>query len=143
MRRALAVTSGNFVAHAHLGAALLERGRVEEAAAHWRESLRLRPDHLTAVNNLAWLLATHPDARQRDPQEALALAERAARLAPGDPAVLDTLGAALAAAGRFAEAERAAHRAAERARETGQLALAADALRRAALYRDRQAYLEE
>jgi tetratricopeptide (TPR) repeat protein len=140
MRRALAVTRGNFVAHAHLGSALLERGEVAEAAAHWRESVRLRPDHVTAVNNLAWLLATHPDPRHRDPREALALAERAVALAPDDPAVLDTLGAALAASGRFAAAEGAAQRAAERAREAGRLALAADALRRAALYRSGQAY---
>jgi tetratricopeptide (TPR) repeat protein len=143
MRRALAVTSGNFVAHAHLGSALLERGQVAEAVAHWRESVRLRPDHLTAVNNLAWLLATHPDPRQRHPEEALALAQRAARLAPADPAVLDTLGAALATAGHFAEAARAAQRAAELARETGRPQLAADAERRAALYRGGQAYLEE
>jgi uncharacterized protein HemY len=92
------------------------------------------------VNNLAWLLATHPDPRHRDPREALALAERAVALAPDDPAVLDTLGAALAASGRFAAAEGAAQRAAERAREAGRLALAADALRRAALYRSGQAY---
>lgn len=36
-RHALAVTRDNFIAHAHLGDALLASGRAEEAARHWEE----------------------------------------------------------------------------------------------------------
>ena len=67
------------------------------------------------MNNLAWLLATSRDASLRDPERALELALRARTLAAKPDAasdrehaaVLDTLAAAQAAAGRFSEAVRA------------------------------------
>ena len=149
-RRALAVTEGSFIAHAQLGAALLEQGRGAEAAAQWEEAVRLRPDFLEAANNLAWLLATTPDAALRDPARALAVAESAARLAEADrdaaPAelasVLDTLAAAQAAAGRFPAAATTAARAADLAASAGDAPLAADLRGRAALYRAGLPYVE-
>ncbi len=42
-RHALAVTTNNHVAHANLGAFLLERGRRQEARQHLEAALRLRP----------------------------------------------------------------------------------------------------
>jgi tetratricopeptide (TPR) repeat protein len=56
-------------------------------------------------------LATDPDASFRNAAEALDLAKRAAELSDNrDPAILDTLAAALAEAGRFTEAvETAQH----------------------------------
>jgi hypothetical protein len=124
MRRALAVTERNHIAHAYLGVVLLEQDRVEEAIAHWREAARLAPRYVTVANNLAWLLATAPDPRHRDPAEALVHATRAARLAPEDPAVIDTLAAALAANGRHEAAAASARRAARLAREQGRPDLA-------------------
>jgi serine/threonine-protein kinase len=51
---------------------------------------------------LAWLLATDPNPRLRDSNEAVRLAERASRPPhPQDAAVLDVLAAAYAAAGQF------------------------------------------
>jgi tetratricopeptide (TPR) repeat protein len=141
MRHALAVTQGNHIAHAHLGIALLERGEVAEAVAHWRDSARLAPRFLEVTNNLAWLLATTPDPRQRDPAGAVELAERAVRLAP-DAAVVDTLAAAYASAGRFADAVQAAQRAHSLASQAGEAALAVEIGRRLALYRRRLPYVE-
>ncbi|MGI9591440.1 MAG: hypothetical protein ACR2P8_08730, partial [Myxococcota bacterium] len=135
MRHALVVTEANFIAHAHLGAALRAQGRAEEAAAAWRESARLRPGYATVANNLAWLLATHRDPRVRAPGEAVVPAERAAAGAGEDPAVLDTLAAAYAAAGRFEEALASTQRAAHAAREQGRPELAQAIERRRDLYR--------
>ena len=56
-------------------------------------------------NNLAWLLATHPSAEFRNGAEAVPLAERACQLTGGtNLAMLATLAAAYAEAGRFPEA---------------------------------------
>jgi len=142
MRHALAVTQDNQIAHAHLGIALLERGEVAAAVSHWRESARLKPHFLEVNNNLAWLLATTPDPRHRDPAGAIELAERAVRLAPDDAAVLDTLAAAYASARRFADATQTAGRAQSLALQAGDAALAAEIGRRLALYRRGLAYVE-
>ena len=57
------------------------------------------------MSDLAWILAAHPDASLRAPEEALLLAQRAARLASArDPRIRDVQSVALAAAGRFDEA---------------------------------------
>ena len=123
-RHALAVTAENPIAHAHLGAALLEAGRTAEAIAHYRESIRLRPDSVPVVNALAWLLATTPEADLRNPYLAVQLAERAVRLTGGrDPRILDTLAAAYTDAGRDEEAAGAAECALALARERGDAAL--------------------
>jgi tetratricopeptide (TPR) repeat protein len=138
--RALAVTRDNHVAHAQLGAALERRGQTAETIRHYREAVRIRPDHRTALNNLAWLLATAKDSSLREPALAVTLAERAAKLPPGpDAAVLDTLAAAYAAAGRFDEAVATA----ERALAQAQVPALAEALRaRLALYRAGRAWSE-
>jgi len=58
-----------------------------------------------ARNNLAWILATSPDPNMRNPSEAIRIAqELSSETNYKNSAVLDTLGAAYASAGRFAEA---------------------------------------
>ncbi|REK27718.1 MAG: hypothetical protein DWQ42_07075 [Planctomycetota bacterium] len=90
---------------AYLASLLQRRGRFHEAAAHYRVLVEAEPDEAEWANNLAWILATATDASLRDGQTALELAERAEKLTEGeDPAVLDTLAAAYAEVGRFAEA---------------------------------------
>jgi tetratricopeptide (TPR) repeat protein len=141
---ALQVTRENHVAHAYLGSALLERGRTQAAIEHYSEAVRLRPDFLTAANNLAWLLATGESEELRNPYVAVRLAQRAAGLTShGDPRVLDTLAAALASANRFEEATRAAERGIELARAAGEHELEAAIQQRLELYRAGRAYTEE
>ena len=143
-RHALRVTRDNHIANAYLGAALLAQGRTREAIAHSSEAVRLRPDFLTAANNLAWLLATAEVESLRNPYTALRLAQRSAFLTEhGDARVLDTLAAAYAASGRFEEAVRAAERALKLATEAGDGELAAEVEARLALYRAGEAYREE
>jgi hypothetical protein len=80
--------------------------------------LRIDPEHVPVLRQTAWVLATSPDASLRDGAQAVALAERAARLAGAEqPAILDTLAAAYAEAGRFSEAVQAATRSLELARK--------------------------
>jgi tetratricopeptide (TPR) repeat protein len=151
-RHTLAVTRENPIAHAHLGDALLARGLAVEAAAQWEQALRLLPDDLQVSNNLAWLRATSPDAAVADAARALALAERALVLASDprrtrDPlreraAVLDTLAAAQARAGRGAEAQRTAGEAVALAERAGDAPLAAEIGARLSLYAAGRPYLE-
>jgi tetratricopeptide (TPR) repeat protein len=86
----------------NLASALTVEGEFEEAITYYRRALQVQPDAREALAELAWLLATHPNPRLRDPSQAVRLAERASRVAPRqDAAVLDVLAAAYAAAGRF------------------------------------------
>jgi tetratricopeptide (TPR) repeat protein len=50
--RTLALTRDNYVAQNNLGEFLLNQGRTEDAAAHFRSALDIRPDGLTANLNL-------------------------------------------------------------------------------------------
>ncbi len=53
---AAAVTRDNFVAHDNLGVELDRRGRTEEAIAHYRETLRIKPGDRIGAGNLAQAL---------------------------------------------------------------------------------------
>lgn len=75
----------------HLGGAALDQGQFAQAEARFRKVIALRPNDAVAHNNVAWLLV-----RQGKPG-AVAVAERALQLAPGNASVLDTLAGALAA----------------------------------------------
>lgn len=97
--RALAVTEGNDVAHAHLGILRGRQGRFEEADAHFREALRIHPSsalaHLDLGTNLAHLGKTN---------EALVEFRVALRLDPTDPRVHTDLGGILLLLGNLDEA---------------------------------------
>ena len=70
-------------AHNNLARILAGRGQLDEAIGHWQAVLELEPDRVSALNNLAYALATHPDPGRRDPERAVGLAERAVELAGG------------------------------------------------------------
>jgi len=92
-----------------LAVALARVGQQSAAVDHFEEAIRLQPEWVEAWADLAWLRATSPDASVRDPAEAIRLASRATELSGGgNPAMLDTLAAAYASAGRFEEAIRTA-----------------------------------
>jgi Flp pilus assembly protein TadD len=123
--------------------ALDRSGRVQEAVAQYREALRLNPRLPAALNNLAWILASNPNPEIRNGQEAVLLAEQACRLNwYRDPALLGTLGAAYAEAGRFDEAVEMANRAAALATAAGNRELAEKSRTRAELFRSRQPWRE-
>jgi tetratricopeptide (TPR) repeat protein/mono/diheme cytochrome c family protein len=133
---ALRLEPGNAVAHTNLGGILVAQHKPREAIAEYRLALRANPDLLESLTSLGWTLATSPDAAIRQPAEAGRLAARADDLTNHqDARVLDTLAAAYAAEGRFAQAVATEQRALELAETAGNRD-AADQLRsRLELYR--------
>jgi tetratricopeptide (TPR) repeat protein len=111
--RALEINPGLIEAHQNLGDTLFSlQGKSAEALPHWREVLRAAPNQVPVLNRAAFVMATDPDASVRNGREAVELAERAVQLTGGrEPATLDTLAAAYAEEGRFAEAAETARRA--------------------------------
>ncbi len=82
-----------------------QQGRWDLAAWDYEQVLRRDADNITALNNLAWILATAPQPQLRNGTRAVQLAQRACRLTRfRDAAALSTLAAALAEQGRFDEA---------------------------------------
>ena len=104
--QALASTTGNAVAHANLGVALLESGRVAEAIAQLQQALVVNPRHAEAHNNLGFV-AFHLGRNDA----AIAELEQALALDPGLVRAHLNLGNALLAAGRVDEAIGAYQRA--------------------------------
>jgi len=108
-----------------LAQVLSQSGESARAVEHYREGLRRRPDHPEALNNLAWILATDPDANIRKGGEAVQFAKRACELTRYQrPLLLGTLAAAYAEAGHFDAAVATAREAIARARALGQSGLA-------------------
>jgi tetratricopeptide (TPR) repeat protein len=66
----------------------------EKLAAEWPKVPRYPRAVAQSRNSLAWLLATGPDAKARDPRRAVDLARRAVEAAPKEGAFWNTLGAA-------------------------------------------------
>src|SRR5262249_14724548 len=103
--KALRLNPDHAHARANLGYALSKLGRTPEAIQQLNEALRLKTDSVLALYRLSWLLATDDDAKFRNGQAAVQLAERACVLSGGNEAsMLDALAAAYAEVGRFPDA---------------------------------------
>ena len=105
---------GCWQAHNRLGAKKFARGDVDGAHYHFQNSTRLRPDLGETHNNLGTTLSARANAFAQRGDQAAANREMAAaieqfaeacRVTPHVPAIQVNLANALAAAGRFAEAE--------------------------------------
>src|SRR5262249_11224303 len=107
-----------------LGLLLDMKDQPEQAIIYYRECLRLKPDQEDACNNLAWLLATCSEDRFRDGSEAVRMAEHICEVTGYQKAALiGTLAAAYAEAGRFPVATEAAEKAIQVASANGETAL--------------------
>lgn len=96
---ALDVTRNNFVAERGLGTALLKRGQVDQAIAHQREALRLRPGDANILTNLANALV-----QKREFAEAIDHYRQVIRLRPNDNEAYRNLAKALLQNGATEEA---------------------------------------
>ena len=95
--------------HVALATLAMRDREYETSIRHYREALRLNPGMRGATNNLAWLLATSPRESLRDPDRAIRIAEAMlGSRGSENAALLDTLAAGYAAAGRFEDAIRTA-----------------------------------
>jgi tetratricopeptide (TPR) repeat protein len=139
-QKALDLQGDDETARSGLGSAFFLQGRLADAVANWRAVLALRPDKLSTLNNLAWVLATGP-ANLRNGEEALRLAQRASGLSGGpNPVVLRTLAAAYAETGLFGEARETAAVALKLAAEQSNPALVREIEQQQAVYAAGQAF---
>jgi tetratricopeptide (TPR) repeat protein len=130
-------------AHYSLGKACAAAGQTREAAARYREALRLKPDWVVAMNDLAWLLATAPEENVRNGLQAVELAERVCALAGrGQAAPLATLAAAYAEAGQFTQAVTTAQAAYELVSASATPQLTNTLARQLGFYREGKPYHE-
>jgi len=143
LRRVLETEPGAVDAHYSLGRLLSEHGRTVEATAEWKRLSSLQPENATRMNELAWVLATAPEASARNGARAVELAKDAVKLSGGqEPAILDTLAAAQAEAGQFSEAVETAERALALASSQNNAALADGCRARIKLYEAGTAFHE-
>jgi protein O-mannosyl-transferase len=129
--------------HYDLGLAYVMKGKRNLAIPEYREALRLQPNWPVALNDLAWILATHPDPQFRNGKEAVQLAERACTLNGNkELRYLGTLDAAYAEVGRFADAIKTTEKVKTMASVSGAKDLAEAAEKRLKFYRAGQPYHE-
>ncbi|MBC8378687.1 MAG: sel1 repeat family protein, partial [Planctomycetes bacterium] len=105
--------------------------------------LKVKPDSIAILNDLAWIQATCDNEKIRNPKEAVALAEKACLLTNYKSAqTLDTLATAYAAKGDFAAAVRTTEKAIKLAIAKGDNALVKELKGRLELYKNDKAYLD-
>ncbi|MGA3284482.1 MAG: tetratricopeptide repeat protein [Verrucomicrobiota bacterium] len=139
----LGANPDDYVMHLNFAAALSHLGRAPEAVYQLNEALRVKPDSSEAMNNLAWLLATCPDANVRDGARAVQLAGRACELTDYRKTMyVGTLAAAYAEAGRFDDAMATAQKACALASQSGEQELLQKNRELLALYLKHQPYRE-
>ena len=96
----------------HLANNEVRLGRLPEAIQNYRNALARVPNLSQAANNLAWILASHPDEGLRSPREALEITTHLCQQTRNkSPLYLDTHSIALANTGKFEEAIVAANKA--------------------------------
>lgn len=142
-RALLELAPNHAQAHYNLAGVYDKTGNVRGAIFEYAQALAAQPGWGDAAVRLAWLWSTAPDPRLRNPAEAIRLAEELCRATNNaQPVTLDTLGVALAAAGRFPEAIAAAEQAQALATQQGKADLAGRIQERIGLYRAGKPYLQ-
>src|SRR5262249_36012532 len=86
-----------------LAPALTREQKALQALERFRRAFDANPNSAANCNNLAWALATAPEAL-RNPAEAVRIAEKAVGLASESPTYRNTLGVAYYRTGRYREA---------------------------------------
>jgi tetratricopeptide (TPR) repeat protein len=131
-------------AETEVAARLSGRGDFAGALARYRRALQIDPNLVEALNNLAWLLATCPEASLRNGAEAVQHAEQACQLTQYRRTIMvGTLAAAYAEAGRFSEAVATVQKACELASIFKEDALLARNRELLELYRAGKPYHEQ
>jgi protein O-mannosyl-transferase len=134
-RAALLIQPNNADCHTILAIALDEEGQSVEAVKHYEKALQISPQSVSALNNLAWLLAAGSNASLRNGAAAIQLARQADQLSGGTNAlVLRTLAAAYAEAGQFGKAIESARTAMQLGRSQGDDSLVTELQQQIALY---------
>ena len=123
------------------GRALEAEGKFGAATKFYREAVRRNRTSPQALNNLAWIMATSPDASVRDGAEVLRLATIAVNLTGrSNPELLDTLAAALAEQERYDDAVTTLQQALANAKSHGLFRLVSEIEARQRLYQQGRPY---
>lgn len=101
----------------HFGAVAGQRKDYTQAANYYRRALEIQPQNPVILNDLAWMLGRTGDAR------AIGYAEQAYKLAPNQPAIMDTLGALQVEQGQVAKGTELLRKAVELAPQNGDIRL--------------------
>jgi tetratricopeptide (TPR) repeat protein len=142
-RAALLIQPDNADCQTILAIALDEKGQSAEAIQHYEKVLKISPQSISALNNLAWLLAAGSNASLRNGARAIQFAEQANRLSGGANAlVLRTLAAAYAEAGEFGKAVETANAAIRVGQSQNDDSLATELQQQMELYELRLPYHE-
>jgi tetratricopeptide (TPR) repeat protein len=135
-RSALFIRPDDPDCHTVLAVALDQKGETAEAIYHYEKAVKISPKSISALTNLAWLLATSSNDSLRDGSKAVKLAGEANELLGGtNPVVLRTLAAGYAETGQFAKAIESAQAAIQLARLSGDNSLATDVREQLGFYR--------
>ena len=154
-RRAVKADLAEAYRYYRLAQGLARKGETRQAVEQYRLSIECLPQshaaNVPALRELAWIYATNPSGKLRNGKEAMSLATHAKRLAVLQmkharsdrarkhaktvvPQLQDTLAAALAECGRFADAVNIALEAERLALDEGQIELAVKIRARVELY---------
>ena len=144
LNEALQTNSNDAGLYGNLGNAYVQSGTYDLAVQNWAKALKLKPNSTEILNNIAWILATVDDKSVRDANKAIEAAGRACELTANKNAeYLDTLAATYAAASRFDDAIKTAHRSLDIAKAGNQTDLAGEIEKRIKLYEAGQPYREK
>jgi len=139
LRDTLRAQPDNIEGHRLLAEVYSAQKRAGELREEYTQMVRLAPNWPEALNNLAWLLATHPSPELRDGPQAVSLAQRACTLTGRTNLwLLATLAGAYAEAGNFPEAVATQETVCRLAAAQGQGVPAESFQRRLELYRSGQ-----
>ncbi len=141
LERAVELAPSNAEAWSYFALALWHDAQFAAAIRAFQNAIELAPAEVGPATNLAWLLATSPDASVRDGRRSVAIAEPLCRRTKySDLSALDALAAGYAESGRFDEAVDTARQAIELARAQGRGDSMSGILARVALYLARQPF---
>ncbi len=125
LRRAVELEPASIAFRRRLAEVQQMLGKTQDALDNYAIFLWLSPGERGALNNIAWIYATHPKNEFRDGAKAIELLQPLAAKpdnAPEFSNLLDSLAAAYAEAGRFDDALQTIETAIDKAREPGQIA---------------------
>jgi tetratricopeptide (TPR) repeat protein len=101
-KKTLSIQPDDSEAHTSLANALLQKGTLREAMDHYEKAIAAPVPSIFALNNLAWILSTSPDAAYRNGARAAELARKANQYSGNNnPIFLRTQAAAHAEKGQF------------------------------------------
>lgn len=128
-------------AYSNRGRTYAYKGQYDMAISDFNKAIELYPKDDTHYNNLAWILATCPDAKYRNGVEALKLANKAVEI-KSVAINLDTLAAAYAEMGNFEDAIKILEQAIYQLKKNGEEEKLTELMERLNYYKDNEPWRE-